>query len=308
MQNFADRLLDAVAAKGNSVVVGLDPRLEMMPDFLKRGNIQDQAAAIITSFHKLILDVVAPLVPAVKLQSAFYEQYGLAGMAALQNTIDLARERNLVVIVDVKRNDISSTATAYANAFLGRAAYGTDLIPAFDADCITVSPYLGRDSLEPFVEVCSRYGRGIFILVKTSNPGSRDFQDEKLLRTGAPLYELVAEMVADLGQPLVGHRGYSSVGAVVGATFSAEASRLRELMPRNILLIPGYGAQGGTAQDVACCFDAQGLGAVVSSSRGITYPHRDPSITEDEFSRLVLNRTQDMIRDLSTVLPTAVGR
>jgi len=305
MQNFADRLLEAVIAKGNPVVVGLDPRLEMMPDFLNPRGANPNgktAAEMITSFHELILDIVSPLVPAVKLQIAFYEQYGLPGLQALHETIGLARDRKLVVIVDAKRNDIATTATAYANAFLGRTAYGTELRPVFDVDCITISPYLGRDSLQPFVDVCSKYGKGVFILVKTSNPGSRDLQDETLHSTGAPLHELVAEMVAALGKDLIGERGYSAIGAVVGATFSEQASRLRRLMPQSILLVPGYGAQGGTATDAAHCFDASGVGAIVSASRSITYPHREPSIGEDEFSKLVLGQTQTMIQGLSAAL------
>ncbi len=305
MHNYADRLISAIRLKGNACVVGLDPRLDLMPSFVVEAeNLtqEDNVAGSIIRFHRSVLDVVSPMVPAVKLQIAFYEQYGLAGLRAFVETIRLAKERRLIVVVDAKRNDIASTADAYANAFLGMTQIEAEARPVFDVDCITVSPFLGRDSLIPFVETCVHHGKGIFILVKTSNPGSRDVQDQVLLRTGRPLYEELAAMVEELGRRAVGDQGYSSIGAVVGATFPEQAKVLRQAMPRSIFLVPGYGAQGGTAADCKVCFNADGLGAVVNASRSITYGHASRKIAETEFLELVRTRTEDMIHDVNSAL------
>ncbi|HLH00990.1 MAG TPA: orotidine-5'-phosphate decarboxylase [Bryobacteraceae bacterium] len=290
MAIFADRLIAAVRKKGSPCVVGLDPRIELMPDFIKsgRGPLSRLAiSATISDFHELVLDAVADLVPAVKPQLAFYEQYGFGGIEAYENTVNAARARGLLVIADAKRNDISSTAEAYATAFLS----GT----AFYSDSMTVTPYLGRDSLEPFVKSCAQHGKGLFVVLKTSNRGSRDFQDQQLASSGRPLYESIAAIIEELGKELVGESGYSSIGAVVGATFPEDGRRLRELMPRTIILVPGYGAQGGTAEAAAACFHENGLGAVVSSSRGITYAHSDPGISRSDFIRAVRDNTRRMM-------------
>ena len=293
MKPFADRLIDAVRRKGNPCIAGLDPRIDLMPEFIKSGRgalSRDVVRSIVTDFHELVLDALADLIPAVKPQLAFYEQYGIGGMEAFENTLDAARRRGLLVIADGKRNDISSTAEAYATAFLSDTA--------FDADSMTVTPYLGRDSLVPFADACAKYGKGLFVVLKTSNPGSRDFQDQPLEGTGRPLYETIAAMINDLGKDLVGESGYSSIGAVVGATFPDDGRRLRALMPKAIILVPGYGAQGGSAQSAAACFDENGLGALVSSSRGTTYSYSGPDISRSAYTQTVRENMLRMIDDV----------
>jgi orotidine-5'-phosphate decarboxylase len=302
MENFGDRLLAAIDAKRSSCVVGLDPRMDWMPTFVmdaaRAGRSNDEATrAAISSFHCSVIDAAHDLIPAVKPQVAFYEQYGIPGMLALIDTIQYARSRNLLVIIDAKRNDIGTTAQAYANAFLGNASDGS--AAAFDGDALTVTPYLGGDSLLPFVEACERFGKGLFVLVKTSNAGSRDFQD--VMVGDGPLYSVVGKLVDSIGQKVIGSRGYSSVGAVVGATFPAEAKELRRLMPHSVFLVPGYGAQGGKASDVAACFHPDGHGAVVNSSRGITYELADLSISETKFQALVRERVVRMAEEVNAV-------
>lgn len=310
MDNFADRLIDAVKRKGNPCVVGLDPRVDQMPNFITDALTEKSPESVrqaIAHFHRTVLDAAAQLVPAVKPQIAFYEQYGLGGILAFMDTIQMAKERGLIVIVDAKRNDIAATAEAYANAFLGRTRLPWGDEPVFDADCVTISPFLGRDSLNPFLKACSKYGKGVFILVKTSNPGSRDLQDVKEAESGQPIYVRLARTVVELGQETIGKNGYSSVGAVVGATFPEQAKELRQLMPRSIILVPGYGSQGGTAQDAAKCFNADGLGAVVNASRSITYTFQTPNISEEEYSHLVRNNVEKMAAELNTAIRRQAG-
>src|SRR3984957_3530478 len=294
MALFADRLLDKVRAKDSRCVVGLDPRIDQMPAFVSKSG----ACLAITEFPELLLDAVADLVPAVKPQLAFFEQYGVAGIQAFENTVRAARQRGLLVIADGKRNDISSTAEAYANAYLGGG---------FDCDALTVTPYLGRDSLVPFVEACKKHGKGLFVVLKTSNPGSQDFEDQRLAETGRPLYEKIAGALNELGRELVGESGYSSIGAVIGATFPEEGRRLRSLMPKALILVPGYGAQGGSAKAAAECFNEDGLGAIVNSSRGITYAFGDPNISRDAFVRSVRDNTLRMIGEINAALKTATA-
>jgi orotidine-5'-phosphate decarboxylase len=303
MKNFADRIIEAVRKKSSPCVAGLDPRIDLMPDFIKAGRGPLSRATIcfiISDFHEVVLDAVADLIPVVKPQLAFYEQYGLGGMEAFENTVKLARERGILVIADGKRNDIASTAEAYANAFLGESG--------FYSDAMTVTPYLGRDSLEPFAKACAQHGKGMFVVLKTSNPGSRDFQDQPLEATGRPLYENIAAIIEEMGTSLIGESGYSSIGAVIGATFPEEGLRLRALMPHSLILVPGYGAQGGSAQSAAACFHEDGLGALVSSSRGITYAHTDPAISRQTFSELVRGKTRQMVDEIrsATSAPTPV--
>jgi orotidine-5'-phosphate decarboxylase len=274
----------------------LDPRIGQMPAFVRAGN----PCTAITEFHELVLDAVADLVPAVKPQLAFFEQYGVAGMQAFENSVRAAKQRGLLVIADGKRNDISSTAAAYANAYLG--------VGAFDCDALTVTPYLGRDSLVPFVEACKKHRKGLFVILKTSNPGSKDFEDQPLAETGRPLYEKIAGAINELGDGLVGESGYSPIGAVIGATFPEEGSRLRSLMPKALILVPGYGAQGGSAEAAAECFNEDGLGAIVNSSRGITYAFGDPDISRDAFVRSVRENTRRMIDDINEAVSRANPR
>lgn len=295
MASFADLLSAGTKVKDSRCVVGLDPRIDQLPEFVSR----ESACAAITEFHELVLDAVADLVPAVKPQLAFFEQYGVAGMQAFENTVRAAKRRGLLVIADGKRNDISSTAQAYADAYLGPGG--------FDCDALTVTPYLGGDSLEPFVDACSKYGKGLFVILKTSNPGSKDFEDQLLAATGRPLYETIAGVVNELGAALVGESGYSSIGAVIGATFPEEARRLRELMPRALILVPGYGAQGGSAKAAAESFNEDGLGAIVNSSRGITYAFGDRNISREAFVRSVRENTRRMIDDINAAVKSAAS-
>jgi orotidine-5'-phosphate decarboxylase len=296
MTSFADRLISAISAKDSRCIVGLDPRVDQMPNFVRSGS--DYAA--VTAFHELVIEAVADLVPAVKPQLAFFEQYGVAGMQAFENTVRVAKQHGLLVIADGKRNDISSTAEAYAKAYLGK--------DAFDCDAMTATPYLGRDSLVPLVDACGKHGKGLFVVLKTSNPGSKDFEDQPLESTGRPLYEKIAGVLNELGGGLIGQSGYSSVGAVIGATFPEEGSRLRSLMPKALILVPGYGAQGGSAKAAAECFNEDGLGAIVSSSRGITYEFGDPDISREAFVRLVRENTKRMIEQVNAAVTIDVQR
>ena len=296
---FSDRLATAIRRCGNPVVVGLDPRYSQLPESLQSSNATfTQQAESYRRFCGGIIDVVAGKVPAVKPQMAFFEQLGPPGMLALAEVIDQARRADLVVILDGKRNDIGSTATAYAQAYLGANS-------PWQADALTVSPYLGDDSLMPFVEAARDESAGVFVLVKTSNPGGRTFQD--LCIEGEPLYRHVARLVERLAGESLGGCGYGDVGAVVGATYSEQLVELRAAMPQTWFLVPGYGAQGGAASDVQGAFDAQGLGAVVNSSRAIIFAHQRPeyaALGSRQWERAVEKATDAMIaelRDLPTV-------
>lgn len=277
--HFGDQLVAAIEKKGTPICVGLDPRLADIPSFLKDAKVKEfgstfsAAAESIITFNKGIIDAVCDVVPIVKPQIAFYEQYGLAGMHAFEETVKYARGKGLLVIADAKRNDIGSTAEAYARAFLGRVDVFGEEVSAIDADAITVTPYLGYDGIKPFIEQCHLHGKGIFVLVKTSNPSSGDFQDLGVMHNGkeSPLFQIVGQLVDSWGADLVGESGFSSVGAVVGATYPEQAKVLRKLMPQTIFLVPGYGAQGGSAKDVAPCFTKDGRGAIVNSSREIIF-------------------------------------
>jgi len=305
MKRFSARLVESIRKAGNPCVVGLDPRIDLMPAFVKTGRGQPTkqvVRSVIRDFHELVLDAVAGLVPAVKPQLAFFEQYGSAGIEAFEDTVESAKRRGLLVIADGKRNDIASTAEAYAAAFLGETEVLGEKQKAFDADAMTVTPYLGQDSLLPFVEVCRREGKGIFVVLKTSNKGSRDYQDQILQATRRPLYESIAATVNELGKPLIGYSGYSPVGAVVGATFPDDARRLRSLMPQAFILVTGYGAQGAGGQNAAVCFNPDGLGAIVSSSRAITYACPDENVTSRSFAKCVRENTLRMIDEITKAL------
>lgn len=265
--NFADRLADAVIRTGSVTCVGLDPRKAQLPAAIRdsvSGDAADGWAAAYTQFCTEIIDVVAGLVPCVKPQAAFFEQLGPAGMISLGEVIAHARNAGLIVITDGKRNDIGSTATAYADAYLGASS-------PWGSDSLTVSPYLGRDSLEPFVEVCDDRAAGIFVLVKTSNPGGGLLQDRET--EGQTVYARVAQLVTELNATRLGESGYGPVGAVVGATYPEQLATMRAAMPGSWILIPGFGAQGGGAADVMAGFDSKGLGAIVNSSRHIIFAH-----------------------------------
>jgi orotidine-5'-phosphate decarboxylase len=272
MDHFADRLAAAVRSKGNPVCVGLDPRWESLPRELRDRHDDGTLAGVARAFEEFcnrVIDVVAPLVPVVKPQSAFFEACGPEGLAALQKVLQRARQRGLLTILDGKRNDIAATATAYADAAFGGVTVDGRRHPVWDADALTVNPYLGRDAVEPFLQSARRSGCGVFVLVRTSNPGARQFQN--LDCAGKPLYVHVADAVGKWARENLGRCGFGDVGAVVGATYPEEMASLRKLIPEVLFLVPGFGAQGGTAADTAGAFRPDGLGAVVNSSRGIIF-------------------------------------
>jgi orotidine-5'-phosphate decarboxylase len=285
-------------------MVGLDPRLANLPGKLRSGlDPRDWAgvAQAYLAFCRDVIDVVAPLVPVVKPQAAFFEQLGAAGMAALAEVIHYASSEGLLVVVDGKRNDIGTTATAYAEAYLGPGAQS-----AWGGDALTVSPYLGADSLEPFIELATQRAAGIFVLVKTSNPGGGLFQD---LRTadGRALYQHVAAFVEQAAQRTVGACGYGAVGAVVGATYPEQLAELRQAMPSTWFLVPGFGAQGAGAREVRDAFASDGLGAIVNNSRGIIFAHEQREYRErfgeSQWQRAVDAATRAMIEQLSVIRP-----
>ncbi len=280
MDHFADRLAAAVRAKGNPLCVGLDPRWDSLPEELRGRYDAGSLAGVAAAFEEFcgrVIDVVAPLVPVVKPQSAFFEACGPEGMAALQRLLRRARDRGLLTILDGKRNDIAATAGAYADAAFGGVGVAGQRHPVWDADALTVNPYLGRDAVEPFLQSARRTGCGVFVLVRTSNPGAGQFQD--LDCCGKPLFVHVAEAVASWTRENLGRCGYGDVGAVVGATYPAELAALRRVVPEAVFLVPGYGAQGGSADDTAGAFGPDGLGAVVNSSRGVifAFPPTEPA-------------------------------
>ncbi len=268
-----DRLVEGIVKTNAPIVVGLDPQLKFIPKtiqekaFAEYGETLEGAAEAIWVFNKGIVDAIEGLVPAVKPQIAMYEQYGLPGLLAFKKTVDYCHEKGLLVIGDVKRGDIGSTSGAYALAHLGKVQVGSKTIAPFDEDFATVNPYLGSDGVKPFIDVCKSDDKGIFVLVKTSNPSSGEFQDR--IVDGKPLYEEVGRMVDEWGSDTVGSSGYSEVGAVVGATYPEMGKILRDIMPKSFILVPGYGAQGGQGKDLVHFFNKDGLGAIVNSSRGI---------------------------------------
>jgi orotidine-5'-phosphate decarboxylase len=279
MSHFADRLHAAINRKGNPLCVGLDPRWESLPEEIRRrhgGDTLRSAARAFEEFCCRVIDVVAALVPVVKPQMAFFEMCGPEGFTALQRVLAAARRHGLLIILDGKRNDIAETAAAYADAALDGTVLANERRPVWDADALTVNPYLGRDAVEPFLTSARRSGRGLYVLVRTSNKGARQFQD--LDCGGRPMYAHVAEAVRSWSRENLGACGYGDVGAVVGANYPAELPALRAAMPEVPFLVPGFGAQGGSAADVLPAFDGNRQGAVVNSSRGIlfAYPPTDP--------------------------------
>lgn len=269
-----NRLIEKIQQTGAPIVVGLDPMLQYVPEHIRQkayaelGETPEGAAEAVWQYNKGIVDAVWDLIPAVKPQVAMYEQFGVPGMAAFQKTVDYCKEKGLVVIGDVKRGDIGSTSEAYAVGHLGRVQVGSRFHAGFGEDFATVNPYLGSDGVKPFLKVCREEKKGIFVLVKTSNPSSGEFQDR--LVDGKPLYQLVGEQVREWGAACMPESGrYSYVGAVVGATYPEQGKLLRKVMPNTFILVPGYGAQGGRGADLVHFFNEDGLGAIINSSRGI---------------------------------------
>lgn len=303
-----NKLVDKIKKQNAPVVVGLDPMMKFVPKhlqdaaFKEYGETLEGAAEAIWQFNKAIIDNIYDIVPAVKPQVAMYEQFGIPGMIAFKKTVDYCHEKDMVVIGDVKRGDIGSTSEAYAVAHLGKVKVGNKEIAAFDEDFATVNPYLGSDGINPFLKVCKEEKKGIFILVKTSNPSSGEFQDR--LIDGRPLYEHVGEKVNEWAMQCMGD-DYSYVGAVVGATYPEMGKVLRKVMPKSFILVPGYGAQGGKAEDLVHFFNEDGLGAIVNSSRGIIAAYTKEQYAkfgEKNFGEASRQAALDMIADINGAL------
>lgn len=268
--NAIDRLIEKIKETNNPTVIGLDPRYDMLPKCVTSKYSQDLegAAEAIIEYNKALIDATCDIIPAVKPQIAFYEMFGIPGMKAFQETCRYAKEKGMIVIADIKRGDIGSTAQGYSNAFLGKTPIGDTEESIFDADFVTVNPYMGTDCVKPFIEDCKKYDKGIFVLVKTSNPSSGELQDLKL-ENGNEVYRQVTDLVEKWGEDLRGKYGYSSVAAVVGATYPEQLKQIREIAPHTYFLIPGYGAQGGKAEDIKLGFDSSNLGGIVNASRSL---------------------------------------
>ena len=303
-----NKLITNIKKTNAPIVVGLDPMLSYIPEHVKKkafaeyGETLEGAAEAIWQFNKEIIDKTYDLIPAVKPQIAMYEQFGIPGLAAFERTVKYAKEKNLVVIGDVKRGDIGSTSAAYAVAHLGKVNVGTKSYSAFDEDFATVNPYLGSDGIKPFIDVCKEEKKGIFILVKTSNPSSGEFQDRII--DGRPLYEWVGEKVAEWGADCMGD-DYSYVGAVVGATYPEMGRTLRKIMPKSFILVPGYGAQGGKGADLVDFFNEDGLGAIVNSSRGIIAAYKNEKYAQygaENFGDASRAAVMDMVADINGAL------
>ena len=303
-----NKLIAKIQKTKAPIVVGLDPMLSYIPEHIQKkafeeyGETLEGAAEAIWQFNKEIVDKTYDLIPAVKPQIAMYEQFGIEGLKAYKKTIDYCKSKDLVVIGDIKRGDIGSTSAAYAVGHLGKDQVGSKCYVPFDEDFATVNPYLGSDGVKPFIEVCQEEGKGIFVLVKTSNPSSGEFQDQ--LVDGRPLYELVGEKVAQWGEEHMGD-SYSYVGAVVGATYPEMGAVLRKLMPKTFILVPGYGAQGGQGKDLVHFFNEDGLGAIVNSSRGIIAAYKQEkyaSFGAENFGDASRAAVEDMAADIRQAL------
>jgi orotidine-5'-phosphate decarboxylase len=303
MYHFADQLTERINKLSSPICVGLDPRLNQIPEFIREeamnefGETKEAAAHAFLKFNEGIIDAVADIVPIVKPQIAFYEQYGHYGLWAYERTVTYAHKKGLLVLGDVKRNDIGSTAEAYANAHMGQVDVFENAMNGIGADAVTVTPYLGSDGIRPFVEVCKNHGTGIFVLVRTSNPSGDEIQS---VSVGDQLMdEYVATLVEGWGRDSIGESGFSSVGAVVGATYPEEARILRQLMPHQIFLVPGYGAQGGGVEDTRPCFHENGTGAIVNSSRGIIFAYEKEEDPEEAYAETARATTLQMKKDLA---------
>ena len=303
-----NQLVANIKKTGAPIVVGLDPMLNYIPEqvqqkaFAEYGETLEGAAEAIWQFNKEIVDKTYDLIPAVKPQIAMYEQFGLPGLAAFKKTVDYCKEKGLVVIGDIKRGDIGSTSAAYAVGHIGKVKVGSKTYAQFDEDFVTVNPYLGSDGVNPFLDVCKEEKKGIFVLVKTSNPSSGEFQDQKI--DGRPLYELVGEKVAAWGSEVMGDE-YSYVGAVVGATYPEMGKVLRKVMPKAYILVPGYGAQGGKGKDLVHFFNEDGLGAIVNSSRGIIAAYKQEQYAKfgaENFGDASRAAVETMVADIKGAL------
>ena len=306
-----NKLTEKIRKTHAPIVVGLDSMLNYIPKHIQEaafkecGETLEGAAEAVWQYNKAIVDATYDLIPAVKPQIAMYEQFGIPGLMAFKKTVDYCKEKDLVVIGDIKRGDIGSTSAAYAAGHIGKIQVGSKEYAGFDEDFVTVNPYLGSDGVNPFIDVCKKEKKGLFILVKTSNPSSGEFQDQ--LVNGRPLYELVGEKVAEWGQECMGDT-YSYIGAVVGATYPEMGRVLRRIMPKAYILVPGYGAQGGQGKDLVHFFNEDGLGAIVNSSRGIIAAYKQEKyaqIGEANFADASRKAVEDMIADIDGALQAA---
>ncbi len=304
-------LVEKISTLNAPVVVGLDPMLAYVPEHVQKkafeeyGETLEGAAEAIWQFNKAIVDATYDLIPAVKPQIAMYEQFGVPGLAAFAKTCEYCKSKGLVVIGDIKRGDIGSTSGAYATGHLGKVTVGSKQYSGFSEDFVTVNPYLGSDGVKPFIDVCKEENKGIFVLVKTSNPSSGEFQDQ--LVDGTPLYELVARKVNEWGEECMGDV-YSNVGCVIGATYPEMGKTLRKLMPKTYILVPGYGAQGGKAEDLVHYFNADGLGAIVNSSRGIIAAYKQDKYAKfgaENFADASRQAVVDMVEDITGAIAKA---
>ena len=290
MKNIMDKLIGKIQETNNPTVMGLDPRYEMLPKCVtsKYSKDLEGVAQAIIEFNKKLIDATCDIIPAIKPQIAFYEMYGIPGMKAFKETCKYAKEKGMLVIADIKRGDIGSTATGYSNAYLGKTQIGDKEESIYDVEFVTVNPYMGTDCVKPFIDDCKKYDKGIFILVKTSNPSSGELQDIKL-ENGEEVYKRVASLVEKWGEDLRGENGYSSVAAVVGATYPKQLEELRNLAPHTFFLIPGYGAQGGKAEDIALGFDKNGIGGIINASRSLMCAYKSDKwkdvYQEDEYAK-----------------------
>ena len=301
-----DRLIKKIIETNNPTVVGLDPLIDYVPEFIrnecfmKDGQTLEAAAKAVFRFNKAIIDEIYDVVPAIKPQAAYYEMLGWRGVKVLEKTIRYAQSKGMFVMTDGKRNDIGATMTAYAAAHLGNTAVGGNLIEAFGADALTVNGYLGTDGIVPLREICEKKDKGIFVLVKTSNKSSGELQDQKI--DGTPVYAVMGDMCEKWGSEQIGEYGYSSVGAVVGATYPEQLTELRQRLPHTFFLVPGYGAQGGGAEGLKGAFDANGLGAVINSSRAVMCAYKKEGCDEREFAKAARREVLRMRDDINSVI------
>lgn len=290
MERVIDKLINKIKQTNNPTVIGLDPRYEMIPSCVREKYTEDLegVSKAIVEFNKNLIDNVFDIIPAVKVQIAFYEMYGIEGIKAFKETCNYAKEKGMIVIADAKRGDIGSTAQGYSNAFLGRTTVGDKQIPIFDVDFVTVNAYFGIDCVKPFIEDCKKYNKGIFVLVKTSNPSSGELQDLKI-ENDEEIYTRMGKLVENWGEELQGEYGYSSIAAVVGATYPKQLQSLRKTIPHTFFLIPGYGAQGGKAEDIALGFDSSGIGGIINASRSLMCAYKSDKwkdkFTEEEYMK-----------------------
>ncbi len=300
-----DRLIKKIVETGNPTVVGLDPKLDYVPNFIKekafaeKGATLEGAAEALWQFNKAIIDAVYDIVPAIKPQAAYYEMYGWQGVQTLYKTVKYAQEKGMFVMVDGKRNDIGATMEAYTNAYLGSTTVDGQIFEGFGADALTVNGYLGTDGIAPLTAVCKEKDKGIFVLVKTSNKSSGELQDRKL-DDGKSVYETMGDMCENWGADTIGEYGYSAVGAVVGATYPEQLAEMRAKLPHTFFLVPGYGAQGGGAEGVAKAFDEKGLGAIVNSSRAVMCAYQKENCAETDFAGAARRECERMREDITS--------